>query len=585
MRRIRSLLAIALLVAAVVAAVSLSGRSAATPGADGTVMIVTVHVSAAGARSPIYRIDGLQTIRGSLPGRRPSAVSGASTPADAVSLPASARADWSATPGELTIRDRAGAILHREAFSYPDVITIPPVPPGEPDDGLPAELPLEEQDVALVVPYLASAHQIEVRDVRDAGPPAVRVLSDQDRLLPDGRMAREAAGAVAVPNSLSILIVASGYLPGQMSQFRTRAAQAQSAMLAAQPFAAQQANVRVTAYENTTDLGCAPGCSGIDRLMCCNTSRVLAAAAASGAPYDEIVVVHNIPTYSGFGYRAGTGYKSNSYTTYCGVYDGTSSAVMAVHEFGHSFGDLCDEYALEPSYSYQTCVNCRSRCDELPGASACIAGCNVKSEYFRPEPSIMLTLSYPGFNRTSIESTLPPDGLQMRLNYFTGASAGTGVKGQFPPRDQVLVFRETLETYYRDTLRRSPGPSFVDVEGEAVWIPEYLRYRLTQCTHDGAIQRVLAQIGGQGVPAGCGGVSPDYAFPPRDQTLAFRVELERLYRDDLQRSAGSTAVDIEGNAVWLQEYLRYRLHACSHDQASTKVLMQIEGQGIQPVCW
>jgi hypothetical protein len=115
----------------------------------------------------------------------------------------------------------------------------------------------------------------------------------------------------------------------------------------------------------------------------------------------------------------------------------------------------------------------------------------------------MLSLELASFNRTSIESTFSPDGLRMRLLYFTGSAIGTGVKGR---------------------------------------------------------------------------------FPPRDQTLGFRIELEQVYRVDLGRSPGQTAVDIEGNAVWLQEYLRYRLHGCTHAQASTKVMLQIEGHGIQPVC-
>jgi len=370
-----------------------------------------------------------------------------------------------------------------------------------------------------------------------------------------------------------------------MSAFRARAAAVRDAVLNVQPFSSQRANVRVEAFENTRDLGCQDACNGIDRLLCCNSTAVMSAAVSSGLPYDEIIVVHNSPVYSGSGGRDGGGYKSNSYTSYCAVYDGASSAPMAVHEFGHSFGNLCDEYALEPSYSYVACVNCRASCDQLQDAAACIAGCSVKPDYFRPEPSIMLSFGYPGFNRTSVESTYSPDGLRMRLAYFTGSSTATGVKGQFPPRDEVLVFRGTLETYYRDTLKRQPAPSYVDVEGEAVWIPEYLRYRLTQCTHAGAVERVLTQIAGYGIQPGCGGVSPDYAFPPRDQTLGFRVELEGVYRDDLRRSPDMTTVDIEGNAVWLQEYLRYRLHGCSHGQASTKVMVQIAGGGIQPVCF
>jgi hypothetical protein len=36
--------------------------------------------------------------------------------------------------------------------------------------------------------------------------------------------------------------------------------------------------------------------------------------------------------------------------------------------------------------------------------------------------------------------------------------------------------------------------------------------------------------------------------------------------------------------VWVLEYLRYRLNGCNHGDATTKVLQQIRGLGIQPVC-
>src|SRR5262245_25099278 len=41
-------------------------------------------------------------------------------------------------------------------------------------------------------------------------------------------------------------------------------------------------------------------------------------------------------------------------------------------------------------------------------------------------------------------------------------------------------------------------------------------------------------------------VSADVNFPPRDQALAFRQELEATYRDVLRRPATSSFVDIEG---------------------------------------
>jgi hypothetical protein len=36
--------------------------------------------------------------------------------------------------------------------------------------------------------------------------------------------------------------------------------------------------------------------------------------------------------------------------------------------------------------------------------------------------------------------------------------------------------------------------------------------------------------------------------------------------------------------VWIQEYLRYRLNGCTHAQSVDKVSLQIDGQGVQPVC-
>jgi hypothetical protein len=74
------------------------------------------------------------------------------------------------------------------------------------------------------------------------------------------------------------------------------------------------------------------------------------------------------------------------------------------------------------------------------------------------------------------------------------------------------------------------------------------------------------------------------AFPPRDQSFAFREVLERRYRDGLSRSPVPTSVDLEGAIVWTQEYLRYRVNACSHAIAVARVFQQIDGGPIGPVC-
>ena len=125
----------------------------------------------------------------------------------------------------------------------------------------------------------------------------------------------------------------------------------------------------------------------------------------------------------------------------------------------------------------------------------------------------------------------------------------------FPARDGTFQFRQQLEAAYRDTLRRPPTTSFVDIEGTIVWTQEYLRYRVNGCGHQDAITRVGTQIRGGGIQPICTDFTgTSVAFPPRNEPFAFRQELERLYRDELRRGAVETFVDAEGDIVWTQEF-------------------------------
>jgi len=173
------------------------------------------------------------------------------------------------------------------------------------------------------------------------------------------------------------------------------------------------------------------------------------------------------------------------------------------------------------------------------------------------------------------------------------AASGNSIKGsrfvsqavEFPPRDGTFQFRQQLETAYRDQLRRSTTSSFVDIEGSIVWTQEYLRYRVNGCGHQDAVTRVTAQIQGRGIQPICQDFTgTTVTFPPRNEPFAFRQELERIYRDDLRRGAVQTFVDAEGDIVWTQEYLRYRLNGCSHPDATDRVLAQVSGGAVQPTC-
>lgn len=153
----------------------------------------------------------------------------------------------------------------------------------------------------------------------------------------------------------------------------------------------------------------------------------------------------------------------------------------------------------------------------------------------------------------------------------------------FPPRSEPLLFRTALEAKYRDGLRRSPVQTYVDQEGTVVWVQEYLRYRVNLCPHAEAVLRVFRQIDGQGVQPTCGTVSTA-TFPPRQEPVDFMVQLEAKYRDGLRRPAGASSVDVEGNVIWTQEYLRYRVAACGHSEAQQKVFDQIDGRGVASDC-
>jgi hypothetical protein len=83
-----------------------------------------------------------------------------------------------------------------------------------------------------------------------------------------------------------------------------------------------------------------------------------------------------------------------------------------------------------------------------------------------------------------------------------------------------------------------------------------------------------------------GGISGkfDVSFPGRDQSFDFRNQLETKYQTGLGRSAAPTFVDREGEVVWTQEYMRYRVNGCDHGSATQRVLAQIDGQPAGQVC-
>jgi hypothetical protein len=87
----------------------------------------------------------------------------------------------------------------------------------------------------------------------------------------------------------------------------------------------------------------------------------------------------------------------------------------------------------------------------------------------------------------------------------------------------------------------------------------------------------------RGVSPGCAARSTNI-FPPRDEVVNFRRQLEFKFRDANNRPLGTTHVDLEDDGVWMLQYLQHRLERCSHEHAAQKVFAQIDGQPPAPGC-
>lgn len=182
---------------------------------------------------------------------------------------------------------------------------------------------------------------------------------------------------------------------------------------------------------------------------------------------------------------------------------------------------------------------------------------------------------------TNLDGLTADDIAGVRSMYGAGVTSNIS----FPPRNEPNDFYNQLIAVYRDELRAAQVTTYVDPEGVIVWLTEYARYRVGLCDHSTATTRVFSAIDGTGVYGVCA-LTPagPIPFPPRNEGLVFMLELQAKYRDSLRAPAGSSYIDNEGAVVWVLEYLRYRLNGCGHGDATTKVFMQIRGQGIQPVC-
>jgi hypothetical protein len=327
-----------------------------------------------------------------------------------------------------------------------------------------------------------------------------------------------------------------------------------------------------------------------------NLDEVEALRNAYGADLVHVLIFPLPPDCSGIAYRLTS--PSAAFGFGLSVLNRSMGSPFA-HEVGHNLGGGHDWYVDDLRYSAKGYVDCAAGFVDLTAySSECNArGMRVSGIPHYSNPSVQYQGRPTGVPRGTgmncVKDNLnnpPCDAdvaftIQQNMGAHANYRPTRFVATSFPPRNEGLDFRAQLEGKYRDALRRPVAGSYADPEGAVVWTVEYLRYRLGQCSHEVALDKVRRQVRGQGLPEPCGsGQQGAIGFPPRNETYDFRLELEEIYRVDLRRQQSDTRVDPEGDVVWIQEYLRYRLNGCSHPDAVGRTLLQVDGLGVQPVC-
>jgi len=147
---------------------------------------------------------------------------------------------------------------------------------------------------------------------------------------------------------IHLLIMGDGFLPADMGLFRDAADGVLKELFSRPEIAAHRDawNVHrvdltvlddVTGRVKASPLGTRLGCSGVARVICFEDGLVKRAALAHLPHYSSIVLILNSTAFGGSG-----GYGVAAVTRQ------PKSAEVAVHELGHAFAGLADEYTQAP---------------------------------------------------------------------------------------------------------------------------------------------------------------------------------------------------------------------------------------------
>jgi chitodextrinase len=151
---------------------------------------------------------------------------------------------------------------------------------------------------------------------------------------------------------VDIVILGEGYTEAELAKYNADVSALVSYMFSLEPYASSSASfnihkVNVISAQSGADEGAyqvntAFDCSYSGRLILIGNFTNVSAAKAKAPASDTVMVLVNHATYGGAGYFSG----------YAVAYNGGWGNLVMMHEFGHSFGQLHDEYQNNTGSTY-----------------------------------------------------------------------------------------------------------------------------------------------------------------------------------------------------------------------------------------
>lgn len=180
-------------------------------------------------------------------------------------------------------------------------------------------------------------------------PDDILIRQQQD----NGYQTKELAWGGSLEGSVDIVILSEGYTASQRRKFFTDAARARDALFAHEPFASRKdafsiravfapsqesgpSQPRLRQWTNTA-VGSHFDTFYSDRYLTTSSMQKVYDAIGN-VPFEHVIVLVNTPVYGGGGIYNNVTIMGSDHATF---------APVLVHEFGHAFAGLADEYAYD----------------------------------------------------------------------------------------------------------------------------------------------------------------------------------------------------------------------------------------------